>query len=96
MEHLNRSRSQGNSTCLNSMPKTISMQGLQLAAKLLQENEIFNVDVCQNHWSVKSRSRSLSQSVSSKTMLRPISMQGLKLTNIIAREKCTIQMESEK
>ena len=57
---------------------------------LLQRNDLFQEDLCQSHWSMKSRSRSTGHSACSKSMQRTITMQGLMLTAIMAVEKHTL------
>ena len=86
-----RSRTPGHSVCLKGMLRTMTMQGLTLAAIIAAEKQTLMLESMQNyvisfksHWSVKCRSRAPGHSACLKDMLRTITMQGLTLAAIMS------------
>ena len=95
---ISRSRAKEHCVCLKSMSRTITMQGLTLAAITAsrQHTLMLRLDVksWQSQSSGKSRSRAMDNSVCLKKMLRKITMQGMTLTAITASEKRTLMLDS--
>ena len=82
-----RSRSAVQGVCLKGMSRTITMQGLRLAAITDVEKTKLRHKICQSQWTVKYRSRSAGQGACLKGMSRTITMQGLRLAAITDVEK---------
>ena len=84
---LENSRSAVQGVCLKGMSRTITMQGLGLAAITDVEKTKLRLKICQSQWTVKYRSRSAGQGACLKGMSRTITMQGLRLAAITDVEK---------
>ena len=69
-----RLRSVGQGVCLKGMSRTITMQGLRLAAITDVEKTKLRRKICKSQWTMKYRSRSLGQGVCLKGTLRTITM----------------------
>ena len=82
-----RSRSAGQGACLKGMSRTITMQGLRLAAITDVEKTKLQRKICQSQWTVKYGSRSADLGAWLKGMSRKITMQGLRLAAITDVEK---------
>ena len=85
------SRSAGQGACLKGMSRTITVQGLRLAAIADVEKTKLRRKICQSQWTLKYGSRSAGQGAYLKGMSRTITMQGLRLTAIIDVEKTKLQ-----
>ena len=81
------SRSVGQGACLKGMSRTITMQGLRLAAITDVEKTKLRRKICQSQWTVKYGSRSAGQGACLKGMSKTITMKGLRLAAIIDVEK---------
>ena len=64
----------GQGVCLKGMSRTITMQGLRLAAITDVEKTKLRRKICKSQWTMKYRSRSLGQGACLKGMSKTITM----------------------